>query len=258
MPDIKLLKNLTSGDLALSADGLPDRLILPATISLEQSQIDIGYDLVSTSGGAVTTGKRTHTGGLGFSGGFGGETRADTVAAITTLKKYLKADNVQLHYLDTETLHFIQPRQPTFRLPRGLKICEFSVRAVTTPSEYFARFPLITLGNLVNGGTVQVEAKGNEKMYPTIKITATSNISILNINSLANGKNFDVTAPLVTSDVLILDCENLTARLNDSGVLNHIGPSFRDDFPILEGANSIVFTFTGSANIEITHRNKWA
>lgn len=257
MGDIKLVPSQIDGDLAISSS-LPDRLILPMTISLEQNQIDIAYDLVKTSGGAITTNKETLTGGLGFSGGFGGDVRKDTEDAISLFKKHLKADNVILHYLDKGRIQYIQPRQPTFRLPRGLKLCEFSVRAVTSPSEVFARFETATNKALSNGGNVVIETLGNEKMYPVITITATSNISSINIASTTNGKLFDISYALVTNDILILDCEELTAKVNGSGILNHIGPDFRSDFPLLEGTNTLVFTFTGSATVHVTHRDKWA
>lgn len=104
--------------------------------------------------------------------------------------------------------------------------------------------------------TFAVTGGGNAPTYPTVTITAATDINAgCRVVNVTNNEYIQYSAALHTGDVLILDHENLTAKDNGANVLASIVGDF---FAIAPGANELRWQGSSSAvTIELDWRDRW-
>lgn len=263
MADIKLLEHVSNGKLALSCDEYPDRLMLPYTITMAQDSPNISHKRVKTASKAILTSKDTLTQSASIIGGFLGQSVQDTIDARAELVKYLRGSNLQLHLLDPDNslndrYLQIEPSAPSFNRPPDSALTQLSVAIVCNPAETLARYATTTQQTLTNGGALTLTNEGNLHTYPVLTFTATSAVTGLVFSSAETGLSINISSSISSGDVIILDCENLTATKNGIGINNEVGLDFRKDFQLVAGSNTFNTDFTGSLSFSVSHRKRWA
>jgi len=214
-------------------------------------------------GGDVVSDKKFELQHLSIVGTLAGISIADFETKCSELKGYIVQDNLRLYAYDSDKYFDVKGLESIdFDFLAHGGIADATILLLADPFRYYKDEDEVSSTILDSSHSFTVPNNGEIEISPVITLAGCAGLSLSEIritNETDEDRYFEYkpAVALCNTDILEIDCKELTCKLNTVDDIAHFSGAF---FNLKAGDNSIVFTGTGtcsSAVLSFTFRKRY-